>query len=449
MKSREPDVAIIGAGVAGLCAATRLAAAGRDVMVLEAADRIGGRLLRQHVAGVVVDGGGAWVGPRQPRILQLITELGLTTVPTFNRGRHLSWLGRRVHSARGAMPPVPALALADAAVAMARLDIMAKLLPRRAPLLDRLTVGSWLDRHVRTHGARTLIEIAVGATTGSSVDEVSLLAFATHVRAAGGLHQLTGVRGAGQDARVAGGAVGICERLADRLGRQQIQLSSVVRAVQPDRDHVVLRLRGDQAVRAEHVVVAVDPASCGRIDFGPLLSVGRQQLHRRFRMGSGIKYHIAYPTPFWRHAGLSGQTYADEGLARLTFDATSDSDGPGILVGFLGSFASDSLPAAELLDPSAVEERSAHVATDLARLFGPAATKPLAYIEQDWRAEAFLTGCVPAPGPGVLSAAGPEPHAPSGRVHWAGAETSPVWEGHMEGAVHSAHRVVAEIMSAP
>lgn len=50
------------------------------------------------------------------------------------------------------------------------------------------------------------------------------------------------------------------------------------------------------------------------------------------------------------------------------------------------------------------------------------------------------SGCVPAPAPGVLTSARSAVTAPVGRLHWAGAESSPVWEGHMEGAVLAGRR---------
>ena len=81
----------------------------------------------------------------------------------------------------------------------------------------------------------------------------------------------------------------------------------------------------------------------------------------------------------------------------------------------------------------------------MAEAFG-AGPEPIDYVEQDWRAEPFLTGCVPALPPGVLSAAGGDVHGPVGRIHFAGAERSDVWEGHMDGAVRAAERVVGEII---
>jgi monoamine oxidase len=94
-------VMVVGAGLSGLVAAYRLRHAGRRVLVAEAAGRLGGRLMNQQVAGAVVDGGGAWVGPTQPRVLALLRELGLETVPTFDRGRHLLRLNGQVPGRNG------------------------------------------------------------------------------------------------------------------------------------------------------------------------------------------------------------------------------------------------------------------------------------------------------------------------------------------------------------
>ena len=434
---------MVGGGLSGLTAATRLRQAGRDVVVLEAADRIGGRLLRQSVAGVTVDGGGAWVGPKQRRVHALIDELGLTVRPTHDQGNHVVRLNGAIRSGRGPIPPLPLAALADAGLAVARLELLARTLPLRSTRLDAGTFGEWMRRHVRSHGARTALQIAVGAMTGASVDDVSLFAIAQMIRSAGSLHQLTGVRGAAQDSRIVGGSVSLCERLTDRLGRDRLHLGATVTAIEQSDDAVEVRVADGRTVRARRAIIAVDPATCARIDFGPALSRGRRTLHDGFTMGSGIKFHLAYDTPFWRDRGFSGQAITDDGLVRILFDATPDARGPGVLVGFLGAFtgdaAADDVPADA--DPTA---RAAQVAREVEGLFGAAPTGSIDYCERDWRTEPHLTGCVPAPAPGVLTAAGPQTARPAGRLHWAGAESADAWAGYMDGAVRAGERAAAE-----
>ena len=70
--ARPVDVAVVGAGLAGLVAARDLLAAGLTVVVLEARNRVGGRILNHALDnGAVVEVGGQWVGPTQDRILAL------------------------------------------------------------------------------------------------------------------------------------------------------------------------------------------------------------------------------------------------------------------------------------------------------------------------------------------------------------------------------------------
>ena len=86
----EADVAIVGAGLAGLVAARRLLAAGIEPIVIEARDRVGGRLLNEEIGdGKVVEVGGQWIGPTQERVAALAGELGVDTFPTYDEGRHL------------------------------------------------------------------------------------------------------------------------------------------------------------------------------------------------------------------------------------------------------------------------------------------------------------------------------------------------------------------------
>ena len=101
-ESIEADVAIVGAGLAGLVAARRIAAAGLQPLVVEARERVGGRLLNEEIGdGKVVEVGGQWIGPTQERIAALASELGVGTFPTYDHGRHLIEMTGRLSSYEG------------------------------------------------------------------------------------------------------------------------------------------------------------------------------------------------------------------------------------------------------------------------------------------------------------------------------------------------------------
>ncbi|MGW4634548.1 flavin monoamine oxidase family protein, partial [Nocardia sp. NPDC004415] len=97
-----------------------------------------------------------------------------------------------------------------------------------------------------------------------------------------------------------------------------------------------------------------------------------------------------------------------------------------------------------------VPERRATALATLTELFGPQAAEPIDYLEQDWMAEEFTRGCYGGRlGAGVWTQYGAALAAPVGRVHWAGAETSDVWNGYMDGAVRSGVRAATEILGRP
>jgi len=441
----DAEVIVIGAGLAGLTIAHRLMGSGVDVIVLEAKGRVGGRLLNQTVGGTVVDAGGSWVGPPQTAVLALIEELGLTTFPQHDEGQHMMvWNGRQ-RLFTGDTPPLPLPLQADLGQAMWRLDRAARRLrgpdPWRHPDAERLdgqSLGAWVRRNTVTKQARFFLELVALVEFGSHPDELSLLGFLVYIESAGGLRTLIGGQGAALDRHVVGGAAAICDELATRLG-ERVHLNTPAVAVDQTTDRVrILTATGEfEAARA---VLAVDPATADYIQHDPPLPLRRITLERTYALGSGMKAHVCYDRPFWRESALSGQSYANGGLVRITFDV-GPSTGPGVLATFLGN----QIPGeAELID-GPLERRREAILAELAARFGDEARHPIDYVEQNWTHEPFQSGCVPRPYPGVITSAGDAFTRPVGRLHFAGADTAEVWKGHMDGAVRSAQRVVAEL----
>src|SRR6516165_7889016 len=164
------DVVIVGAGMAGLCAARQLLRQGLSVAVLEARDRVGGRMLSQQVGGEVLDLGGQWQGPTQNRLAELARELGVRLFPQHHQGRKiLSWGGKlRYYS--GDIPWLSPLALCELMVLRSRLGRMAGQVPpdrpwraARAKEWDSLTLETWKRRHLHSRGARLFLDIVTRA----------------------------------------------------------------------------------------------------------------------------------------------------------------------------------------------------------------------------------------------------------------------------------------------
>ena len=130
----DADVVVVGAGFAGLTAARQLLADGLEPIVLEARDRVGGRVVNEPIGdGKVVELGGQWIGPTQDRLAALAASLGVARFPTFGDGEHvIEWQGR-LRRYRGAIPRISPAVLVDFEQARRRLDAMARSVPLDSP----------------------------------------------------------------------------------------------------------------------------------------------------------------------------------------------------------------------------------------------------------------------------------------------------------------------------
>src|SRR3954447_14286677 len=83
----DADVIVVGAGLSGMIAARRLLEAGLTPLVLEADERVGGRILTEEVLpGVPVELGAQWIGDTHQRMFRLAAELGVATFPQYDEG---------------------------------------------------------------------------------------------------------------------------------------------------------------------------------------------------------------------------------------------------------------------------------------------------------------------------------------------------------------------------
>ena len=439
------DAIVVGAGLSGLVAARELERAGASVVVLEARDRVGGKIHTVSVDGCAVDLGAHWIGPGQRRMLALLDELGLETEPQYLDGEHVLLLAGRRRTFTGTIPRVSPLALAEVAWVTRGIERRRRSVPAEAPWSapraarwDAVTVERW--RRVRTPSARALLRLATRTIFGAEPGELSLLYVLAYAQAAGGFDGLTEFEGGAQDAHIPGGAGQVCEQLAERL-RGQIMLRAPVRVVKDTGGGVEVGA-GPGSWHAQRLVMAVPPAPAWRIAYEPPLSPTRQALMQRMPMGAYGKAVAVYPEPWWRSDGLSGLAYADGECIQMVVDASPSDGSRGTLVAFVAGG-----PAREhaVRDPAA---RRRAVLEALGRLFGPRATQPDAFMDVDWGQESWSLG---APSglmaPGTMSAFGSALREPSGRISWAATDTATEWTGYMEGAVQAGERAAAEALA--
>ncbi|HWE12854.1 MAG TPA: FAD-dependent oxidoreductase [Solirubrobacteraceae bacterium] len=423
------DVAVLGAGLAGLAAARDLSRAGAGVVVLEARDRIGGRVDAVTLPdGRTVQMGGEVVGRQHTAYLDLVAELGLTMEPSYvGDPGEMSWgLEEGVYVGDDA-PWMTDEERADAArIEREFARLAAEVDPAdpwghpQARRLDELSLGGWLREQRALPAVRRRHVLAALSLSCDGPERSSLLAELRKyaILSGDGFYDLRAWEGL----RCAQGAAAVAGAMAAELG-DRVCLGAAVRRVEVrGAQGVVVTLDGGEQIAAGAVVCAIPAGPLRQVEILGLSDARLAALQAQ-RHALAAKVVLAYQEPFWQHTGQNGLAEA-EWLFGSTWPQRA---------GVLSLLVPPERLAAFLAAPAAARRNA--VLEGLVALYGEDARSPQVMLERDWGVDPFTLGYIATWAPGDLSRMGPlhgrhePPFYVAGSDHWVA--------GYMEGAVRT------------
>lgn len=508
MQTLKAQFCVVGAGISGMAAAYKLHKAGASVIVLEAGERLGGRIYTSQLSdGTPFEIGAEWISEKslQPSLCSLIADLEcdlhikFPTAEQYIKGdsvfidfdgsvKYYNATPPPDDLTSTGLPPVPDEAQVEIIAAFAALAYMAEIVEPTARwtlkpfdttlsggvadtvAADRVTLHNWIEENFSEPATKALVAAMFRGTMGLEPEAISLLHCIFFLRTFGSnpLNVLGAQKGQMQHLRLSNGVGEIIDSIEKVVGPGSFLTGSPVRDIEQHDDHVVVRTE-DVAVEALRVIVATSTAAVSFIRFHPPLPPDRAQLQQRMGLGSFWKIWLAYDKPFWRHKklpngdkGLCGAVICvkEDAYIATALDSSLSEDGPGLMTCFIDA---DKARAFGHLSPAdrryavldemvrACGEEAANLSeTFMFPAVGPQNPEPSPYFEWNWSLPDFIRGdYAGVPGPGVYTAEafGPAIHDPCDRVHWAGSDNGLECYGSMTGAVGSGNRAADEALA--
>ncbi len=447
MNINNKSVTIIGAGMAGLAAAYDLQRAGWQVIVLEARNRVGGRVhtLRSFSSGLVAEAGGEFIDQHHTRMLAFAKEfkLSLGEVGSW-QGQTDDWGAYEGKAGQSNDVNVWGFDLGNEYEKMwAALAELARQVPDpahpesalNAKELDKQSSADWIHAQAAHPLARLAFADHIRSEYSCEPENFSLLDLARNAAmyySTPGFYKPT--------YRVIGGNDQIPSAIAALL--PDVRLNAEVTSVSNQTNGVCVTYKQGnsfQTLSSSFAILAIPLTTVRLIEFNPPLPSAHQRMAHEISYGALTKVMIEYRERFWKAKGWNGRLSTDQHIIQ-TWDATSHLEGEhGIITAYTGGEPGIKLSALSN------EERIKTAVAVIENIFPGSSALIENTATVAWINEPFIGCSYMALAPGQVTAHWQTLFTPTGRLFFAG-EHATIYQGFMEGAVESGQRAARNII---
>ncbi|WP_246691202.1 MULTISPECIES: flavin monoamine oxidase family protein [unclassified Mesorhizobium] len=420
-KTERTDVVIVGAGFTGLSAALELKRAGIDFVLLEARDRVGGRVEAVfNGLGERIDSGGQFLCVDMPEVMALAKAHGKTFVETYVDGEFIS------HPSM-----TPARAERTYYISMAIRERMNQIDPDD-PAIAGLTVAAWLERQDDPADAKAAFRSLVEGLWCLSADKVPLWYLIDNDRRI--TNEVFELQYFLRETMQS-----LAEDLAGELG-DRVRLNEPVTRIEHGPEGVRV-VSASGAIEVRKMLVALPPATAAKLDFVPALPSMLGKALSVWESGSVTKILVRYAKPFWRERGLCGMVMWRDLPGLFACDASKDAEHAALIV-FIGG------PLALRWRTLGETAFRAEVTGKLVGALGPDAGDIIDFSSRDWIHDRWSGGAYSDLIVDVTARDAEHAiRAGAGPIHFASSELSPSFPGYVEGAIVMGRIAAKEIVS--
>jgi len=430
LSQRRPKrCVVIGAGLAGLAAAYKLKTAGWQVTVLEARDRIGGRVFshKDQQTGLICELGAEWVGESHERIKALCKDFNIP----LQKHQFEDFLlrdGRVYRPGEWSFSPQAKTAFDKMIAGYEKLTVAQK------TRLDRTDWWNHLEKIGFSPDDLRLRDLMDSTDFGESIRHVSAFAALAEYAESSPKNEM--------DYKMTGGNARLVEEFVKRIGWGNITFLRRVDSIKQRRGSVIVECSKDGftldeievsprevfRLTADAVICTAPIQSLLKIKFDPPLPAVQRNAAEQLVYSRISKNSVVYSDRFWKDENFS---MVSDTSSHFYFHSTQSQQGKeGILTAYAVG------EKADVLSSQSDERRMRKIATDITALDDDAPKKARRIISYAWQRDPFTDGAYALYKPGQWFGIRPILQRPHGKVLFAGEHIAD-WQGFMEGAIET------------